>query len=377
MKKVILIPDSFKGTLSSSQICEIMRAELLRAFPSAKVLSVPVADGGEGSVDCFLSACGGEKVFIDCKGPYMEDIRAYYGVLPDGTAVVETASAAGLPMVEGRANPLKTTTYGVGQLLLHAVKAGAKRIVLGLGGSCTNDFGCGAACACGARFFDSEKNAFIPTGETLCRVAGMDLTGLDPAFSGVEIVAMCDVDNPPYGAQGAARVFAPQKGADGRAVEILDEGVRSVCAVIKKSLGLDLDGLQGGGAAGAFGAGATAFFGAKLQAGIDTVLQTVGFDGMLENADCVFTSEGKLDAQSLRGKVVVGVAKACKRAGVPVVAVVGGADADLQGAYEAGVTAVFPINRLPQDLSVSKRYSAENLAFTTRNILRLMGAKKC
>ena len=371
MKKFVLVPDSFKGTLSATRICEIMRAEILRAFPSAQVLSIPVADGGEGSVDCFLTACGGEKVFVDCNGPYMENIRAYYGVLPNGVAVVETASAAGLPMVEGRANPAKTTTYGVGQLLLHAVKSGAKKIILGLGGSCTNDFGCGAACACGARFFDSDGNAFIPTGETLYRVAGLDLSGLRTALAGVELIATCDVDNPPYGARGAARVYAKQKGADEQTVEMLDEGVRSICEVASNTLGVKLHALAGGGAAGAFGAGVVAFFGGKLQSGIDTVLETVGFSKAIENADLVFTGEGKLDAQSLRGKVVVGVAKVCKKAGVRTIAVVGGADEDLQEAYESGLTAVFTINRLPQDLSISKAYSAENLAFTMRNILRL------
>lgn len=377
MKKYILIPDSFKGTLSSIEICSIMEEQIKRLDVGAQILSIPVADGGEGSVDCFVTACGGEKVFKRCQGPYMEDVNAFYGLVDDGkTAVIEMAAAAGLPMVEDRKNPLQTTTYGVGQMMLDAAKRGAKRIILGLGGSCTNDFGCGAAYACGVRFGDKNNNPFMPVGATLKNIEYIDVSRRSKLLDGVEIIVMCDIDNPPFGENGAARVFAPQKGANEREVELLDEGVRHTCEVVFNRLGIDVFELKGGGAAGAMGAGMAAFFGAKLKMGIDTVLDVVQFSSLVQDADVVFTGEGKIDSQSLRGKVVIGVARAAKAANVPVIVVVGGSEGDMQEAYEQGVSAVFSINRLPQDLSISKEFSRENLAFAMENIVRLMLAKK-
>ncbi len=376
MKKFVLIPDSFKGTLSSAEICKIAAEKICTFYPNAEIVAIPVADGGEGSVDCFLSALGGEKIPVYCKGPYMEDIRGFYGLLSDGeTAVVEMAAAAGLPMVENRKNPLMTTTYGVGQLILSAAQKGAKKIIVGLGGSCTNDFGCGAAYACGVRFYDKNGNSFMPVGATLGDVARIDLTQKAPVLNGVEIVTMCDIDNPPYGKNGAAYVFAPQKGADEKAVEILDNGVKSICQTVARSLNLDISTLSGGGAAGAMGAGMVVFFGSHLKMGIDAVLETVRFSEIIKDADIIFTGEGKIDSQSLRGKVVIGVARAAKRYNVPVISIVGGAEGELDTAYAEGVTAIFPINRLPQDFSVSRYHSAENLAFTMENILRVLKAR--
>ena len=199
-----------------------------------------------------------------------------------------------------------------------------------------------------------------------------DLTTLNPILDGVEIITMCDIDNPPYGESGAAVVFAPQKGADIDAVKLLDDGVKHLCSVMKNQHGKDLDSLSGGGAAGAFGAGSVAFFNAKLKMGIETVLDTVNFDEIIKDADLIFTGEGKIDSQSLRGKVVIGVSRRAKAQGVPVITVVGGSEGDMDGAYEQGVTAVFSINRLPQDFSVSRYNSRENLSFATDNILRVL-----
>ena len=372
MQKFVLIPDSFKGTMSSTEICNIMREQILRFYPDSKVVSIPVADGGEGSVDCFLSALGGKKVNCTVSGPYFEKINSFYGMLDGDTAVIEMAASAGLPLVENLKNPLKTTTFGVGELILLAVKNGAKKIILGLGGSCTNDFGAGAAAACGIKFINGRGETFVPTGGTLKDVVKIDFSSLSKELDGVQIVTMCDIDNPPFGVSGAAHVFAPQKGADKEQVELLDFGVKHLCSVIKSQTGLDLGNLSGGGAAGAMGAGMVAFFGSKLKMGIDTVLETVGFDNVIKDADYIFTGEGKIDGQSLRGKVVIGVSRYAKKQSVPVICVVGGADGDLTDAYNQGVTAVFTINKLPQDLSVSKFYSKENLAFTMENILRLI-----
>ena len=373
MKKIVLIPDSFKGTLSSKQICEIVSAEITQQFPNCEIVSIPVADGGEGSVDCFLSALGGEKITAMVSGPHLEKMESYFGYLPESsTAVIEMASCAGLPLVENQKDPLGTTTYGVGELLLEAASHGVTKIILGLGGSCTTDGGCGAAAACGIKFYDEAGNSFIPTGETLSQIEHIDTSSLDPAIKTVDIVAMCDIENPMYGPEGAAYIFAPQKGATENEVKLLDEGLIHLANVIKQDLRADVATIPGTGAAGAMGAGMVAFFGAQLQTGIETVLDTVHFSEIIKDADLVITGEGKLDSQSLRGKAVIGVAKRAQDAGIPVISLVGGVESDISDAYKKGVTAIFPINRLPEDFSISKEKSAENLAATAQDVLRLV-----
>ena len=372
--KFVLIPDSFKGTLSSVQICKITAAKIREHFPDSKILEIPVADGGEGSVDAFLLAVGGEKIKVKVKNPYFEDMDSYFGLIDGGkTAVVEMASCAGLPLVENRKDPRLTTTYGVGQLMLAAAERGVKKIVVGLGGSATNDGGCGAAAAAGAKFYNKEGREFIPTGGTVIDIESIDLEGINKVFKDIEIITMCDIDNPMYGPFGASYVFAPQKGADEKCVEELDKGIENLSRVIAETTGKDISQLPGTGAAGAMGAGMVAFFNAKLQMGIQTVLDTVQFDEKIADADYIFTGEGKLDAQSLRGKVVMGIAQRAQQQEKKVIAVVGGADdKNIKEVYRMGVTAVFPINRLPQDFSVSRQYSAENLSYTMDNILRLL-----
>jgi glycerate kinase len=377
MNKVVLIPDSFKGTLSSEMICSIMSQRVKKHFPGCNVMSIPVADGGEGSVDCFLSAVGGEKITETVKNPYFEDMQSFYGIINEGeTAVIEMASCAGLPLVEDRKDPKKTTTYGVGQLILAAAKKGCKKIIVGLGGSSTNDGGCGAAAAVGVKFFNKEGEEFIPVGGTLKDIAKIDLSQRSHLIADIEIVTMCDIDNPMFGTKGAAYIFSPQKGADKDTVVELDNGLRNLCHVIKNDMGIDLEDVAGGGAAGAMGAGMIAFFDSKLQMGIETVLDTVGFDQVIQDADMIFTGEGKIDTQSLRGKVVIGVAKRAKRKNVPVTVIVGGADAGIDDAYEMGVTSIFTINRLPEDFAVSRTKSKENMEATMDNILRLMKSVK-
>ena len=372
MKKLILVPDSFKGTLSSRKICEILSAAAKKFFPACEVISVPVADGGEGSVECFLTALGGEKIVETVKGPYFEEMSAHYGIIEQGnTAVIEMAACAGLPLVEDRKDPAKTTTYGVGQLMLSAAKRGCKKILLGLGGSCTNDGGTGAAAAVGVRFWKENGEEFIPTGGTLQDIHRIDTAHLAKELQGVEIVTMCDISNPLYGETGAAYVFAPQKGADPAMVEFLDQGLRHLSEKIREDLHFDVSQIPGGGAAGGMGAGVKAFFGSQLKMGIQVVLETVRFSELLQNADAVITGEGKLDSQSLAGKVVIGVAQEAKEQKVPVIAIVGGAEPDVEAAYEMGVTAVFPINRKPQDFSVSRYHSEENLRLTAENVFRL------
>lgn len=373
MKKVVLIPDSFKGTLSSAKICEIIKNKVNEHFPDCEVVSIPVADGGEGSVDCFLTALGGEKTNITVKNPYFEDMNSFYGIIDNGnTAVIEMAACAGLPLVEDRKDPRKTTTYGVGQLILDAANRGVKKIIVGLGGSSTNDGGCGAAAAIGVKFYNSKGEEFVPTGGTLHQIEKIDLSGKADILKGIEIITMCDIDNPMYGPTGASHVFAPQKGADPEMVLFLDEGVKHLAEIIKKDLNKDLAEIPGTGAAGAMGAGMIAFFDSKLQMGIETVLDTVNFSSVISDADMVFTGEGKIDSQSIRGKVVIGVAKRAKQQNVPVIVIAGGADKGIEEAYNLGVTSIFTINRLPEAFEISRHKSEENLSFAIDNILRLI-----
>lgn len=244
MKKFILIPDSFKGTLSSERVCELISNKIRVIFPDSDIVSLPVADGGEGTVDCFLTATGGKRVSSVFKNPFCEEISAYYGMISEDTAVIETAQTAGLPLIEDRKNPLKASTVGVGEQIVHAAKRGVKNIIIGLGGSCTNDFGCGAAYASGIRFFDKNGAEFMPVGETLKNICRIDKSGYK--LCGIKITAMCDVNNPPYGANGAARIFAPQKGATESEVALLDEGVEHVCDILKRDFGEDYSQLEGG-----------------------------------------------------------------------------------------------------------------------------------
>lgn len=377
MEKILLVPDSFKGTLSSRQVCQVMAGQLRRFFPQAQVKSIPVADGGEGSVEAFLAAAGGERRTRTVTGPFGEPVEAFYGILGDGrTAVIEMAACAGLPLAEGRLNPERATTYGVGELLLAAKEAGCTKAILGLGGSCTNDGGVGAAAALGAKFTRADGAAFVPTGGTLGEIAALDVSPVAQALQGMELTAMCDIDNPLYGEAGAAAVFAPQKGADAAMVARLDAGLRHLGQVSARCLGRDFSHLPGAGAAGGLGFGMAAFCGAQLRMGIDAVLDAVGFDSLLPGTDVVFTGEGKIDSQSARGKVVSGVAVRCRKAGVPVVAVVGQIGQGFEEMYQQGLTAVFSINRAAQPFAESRFHAGENLAFTMENIARLLAASR-
>lgn len=376
MKKVIIIPDSFKGTLSAKQICRILKEKVHQQFPACEVVTVPVADGGEGSVDCFLEALGGRKETVQVHGPYMELMEAEYGILSDGTAVVEMASCAGLPLVEDRKNPKKTTTYGVGELILAAAKAGSKRIITGLGGSCTNDGGCGMAAALGIRFYDAQDREFVPTGGTLKEIRRIDMSRREKLLDQIELLAMCDITNPLTGPEGAAHVFSPQKGADEGMIQELEAGMVHYASILEQTVQIPkIRELPGGGAAGGMGIGMAALLAAKLIPGIQAVLDTVQIDTLAEHADLILTGEGKIDSQSIHGKVLSGIARRGKALGIPVVAIAGGIDREaLPELYRDGLTAAFSINQLPEDFSVSRGKSMENLETEMENLLRLIAA---
>ena len=372
MEKIIIAPDSFKGTMSSAKVCEIIERSVRRRVPGAEVLSVPIADGGEGSVDAFLRAAGGEKKPINVTGPNGDPVEAFYGLLPDNTAVVEMAAAAGLPLAFGRRDPEKTTTYGVGQILRHLVETGVEKIIVGLGGSATNDGGAGAAAAAGVVFLDGNGKGFVPVGGTLRDIGRIDAGNMPRGFSDVEVITMCDIDNPLCGPSGAAAVFGPQKGADPEMVKRLDNGLVHLAEVVRRDLKCGIANLKGAGAAGGMGGGMAAFFGSRLQPGIETVLDTVGFDEMLCGADLVITGEGKLDAQSLRGKAVIGVARRAKRQNVMTVALVGDIGEGMEAAYDEGLAGAFTINRLAVPYDKARLTSEADLEFTTDNLMRFI-----
>lgn len=373
MQNFILVPDSFKGTLSAIEVCNIMKSSIKNLYKDANIISVPVADGGEGTVDAFLYALGGEKKSVWVSDAFNEQkILAHYAMLKDDISVIEMAACAGLPLVKNRLEPDKTTTFGVGELIIDAVNSGAKKIILGLGGSATNDGGCGMAAALGVKFKDEQDQEFIPTGGTLSQIYKIDMNNIYSKIKDVEFVSMCDVDNPLCGRLGASAVFAPQKGADEDMVKLLDEGLAHLAKIIKRDLHIEVKDIKGAGAAGGLGAGSIAFLQSKLTKGIDVVLDTINFDELVSKADIVFTGEGKFDSQSLHGKVVMGVANRSQKYKTPVIVVTGVIGENIQEAYNKGITAIFSINKEPMEFSKSALKSKENMILTMENILRLL-----
>lgn len=373
MQNFILVPDSFKGTLSAIEVCNIMKSSIKKLYKDANIISVPVADGGEGTVDAFLYALGGEKKSVWVSDAFNEQkILAHYAMLKDNIAVIEMAACAGLPLVKNRLEPDKTTTFGVGELIIDAVNSGAKKIILGLGGSATNDGGCGMASALGVKFKDEQDQEFIPTGGTLSQIYKIDMNNIYSKIKDVEFVSMCDVDNPLCGKLGASAVFAPQKGADEDMVKSLDEGLAHLAKIIKRDLHIEVKDIKGAGAAGGLGAGSIAFLQSKLTKGIDVILDTINFDELVSKADIVFTGEGKFDSQSLHGKVVMGVANRSQKYKTPVIVVTGAIGENIQEAYNKGITAIFSINKEPMEFSKSALKSKENMILTMENILRLL-----
>ncbi len=376
MKKCVIIPDSFKGTMSSIEVCEVIRSKVKTFYPECEIITVPVADGGEGTVDCFLHALHAKKITVEVVGPYNEPMECYYA-RHNNTAIIEMAQNAGLPLVEGRENPALTTTYGTGLMIKKAIEDGCNNIILGLGGSCTNDAGVGAAAAVGVRFYDEEDQVFLPTGNTLSKIKRIDTTKAKALLQDIKLTAMCDIDNPMYGTSGAAYIFGFQKGADQKMVEQLDANLRALSKTIIEDLGMDVSAIPGAGAAGAMGAGVVAFLGGTLKSGIHTILDLIQFDEMIENADLIFTGEGKIDGQSLRGKVVIGIAERAKKKSIPVVAIVGAIGEEAEKAYKMGVSSIFSINRAAIDYEISRHHSKENLAATIDSLMRFYKIGQC
>lgn len=359
--------------MSSIDVCDIVAQGIKNIKPDLELIKIPIADGGEGTVDSFLTAVGGTRIQVKVKDPLFREIDSFYGILPDQkTAVIEMAAASGLPLVESEKNPCLTSTYGTGQLILDAMNKGCTKLIIGIGGSATNDGGIGMAAALGVKFLNDENESIALNGQGLESLARIDLANKDKRLDECEILVACDVDNLLYGPNGAACIFGPQKGADAAMVKYLDQNLQHYAVVLQRDLGVAVQEIPGAGAAGGLGAGLLAFTGAKLKPGIEIILDAVGFDQLLTEASLVITGEGKIDGQSLRGKVPVGIAGRAKKHQIPVIAIVGDIGDEIEPLYECGITTIFSINRVAVPFQVARSRCKADLLKTVEAIFRLL-----
>ncbi len=350
--RVVVAPDSYKGSVSAVGVAEALGRGVLRVFPEAEVRKIPIADGGEGTVEAMVTATGGVVKQARVRGPLGEPVNACWGILGDGeTAVIEMAAASGLPMVPPeRRDPRITTTYGTGELIQAALDAGLRRVIIGIGGSATNDGGTGMAQALGAKFLASDGTDLPLGGGALINLKTIDLTGLDPRLQETKITVACDVDNPLCGTRGAAAVFGPQKGATSEMVQELDAALMHFAQCAKTATGRDIAELPGAGAAGGLGAGLLFFTQAKLRPGVEIVLETVNFAEIVQDAAFVITGEGRTDFQTAYGKAPVGVAKVAKQFNVPVFCISGGLGVGADDVLAQGIDATMSICSGPMSL---------------------------
>lgn len=323
--RILIAPDKFKGSLTAKQVCDAVAAGISRTIPHAECISFPLADGGDGTAEILTFHSGGRMVTASARDPLLRPIKARYGLSPDSaTAFIEMADASGLRILKpSEHDVMKATTAGTGDLIKDAIGNGARTIILGIGGSATNDGATGAAQALGFTFIDQDGQSFLPTGESLKRISRIDRSGVLRELSEVNFIAVCDVDNPFTGDRGAAAVYAPQKGASSDQVAELESGLRHLAWLFKTELGKEVTDLPGAGGGGGFGGGAVAFFDASLRRGTEVVFEYTGFEEQVRNADVVITGEGKMDDQTLHGKVVAGVAALAKKYNKPLIGVTG------------------------------------------------------
>jgi len=382
--KIIIAPDSFKGSLTALQACEAMVAGIAQVDASIACVSVPMADGGEGTVQSLVDATGGELRPVIARGPLGEPVEACYGLLGDGaTAVIEMAAASGLPLVPpAQRNPLRTTTYGTGELIRAALDAGARQFIIGLGGSATNDAGLGLAAALGAKLLDAAGLEISPTGEGLSALASLDMSGFDRRIAQARFRVACDVDNPLFGPLGAAHVYGPQKGATPEIVAQLDAGLRRFAAVARRDLGVDVAAVPGAGAAGGLGAALLAFCGATLEPGVRIVIETVGLRDRMRGSDLCLTGEGRLDRQTAFGKTPKGVADVAAELGVPCIAIAGSVAVTASGSGEPShylndtFAAVFSLCNEPMTLAQAMQAETAGalIAFAAEQAVRCFEA---
>lgn len=372
--KIVLAPDSFKGSFSSLEVIEHLEEVARRHFSPLEVVKVPIADGGEGTVDALVTAAKGEYRTVEVMGPLPEmRVKAKYGIIHGKTAVIEMAQASGLPLIPtGKRDPLNATTYGTGELIRKALDEGIRDFIIGIGGSATNDGGIGAAQALGVKFLDGFGKEVGLGGKQLQHIEKIILDDMDPRIKESTITVICDVSNPLTGPHGATAVYGPQKGVTEETFNILESGMKNYERLIKETTGMDMSKVPGSGAAGGLGAALVAFFGAVLKPGIDTILDYVRFEELIEGADLVITGEGRIDGQSLYGKVPVGIARRCKSKGVKVIAIVGGMGPGAQKVYDCGIASIMPIVNAPISLDEAIARSQELLKDAADRMFRFI-----
>ncbi|EPE9057598.1 glycerate kinase [Klebsiella aerogenes] len=377
--KIVIAPDSYKESLSALDVATAIETGFREIYPHAEYVKVPVADGGEGTVEAMVAATQGHIVQVSVTGPLGEPVNAFYGLSGDmRCAYIEMAAASGLESVPPtRRNPLLTTSWGTGELIRHALDAGVSQIIIGIGGSATNDGGAGMAQALGAKLLNAGQQQIAPGGGALETLARIDLSELDPRLADCRIDVACDVTNPLTGPQGASAVFGPQKGATAAMIERLDRGLQHFAQIIDRDLDIDVLSLEGGGAAGGMGAALYAFCGANLRPGIEIVTDALGLADLVADADLVITGEGRIDSQTIHGKVPVGVAKVAKRYNVPVIGIAGSLTADVGVVHQHGLDAVFSVLYSVCTLNEALANAAANVRMTARNVAAVlqMGGK--
>ncbi len=377
--KIVVAPDSFKGSLSAIEVCDNIEKGIKRVLPGAEVVKIPISDGGEGLVDVMVSATGGQIKKIKTEDPLAREVESYYGILGGRkTAVIEMAASSGLPLLKKEEqDPLITSTFGTGQLIKAALDEKVDKIIVGIGGSATVDGGTGMAEALGVRFLDGEGKDLPRGGGALRKLSKIDVSRRDGRLDNTEIFVACDVDNPLTGEKGAARVYAPQKGATPEMVEILESGLSHLAAKIREDLHMDVENEAGAGAAGGLGAGLMAFTGGKLQPGIEIALDNVGFNDEVKNADLVITGEGQIDHQTVFGKVPVGVSTRAEKYNCPVIAIAGGAGQRLEKLHELNIISYFSmINAIMPEEEIYKNTPAMLELCAEQVIRTLLAGKK-
>jgi glycerate kinase len=374
IQKLIFAPDSFKGTISSVRLCQILEKIAKQYLPGANCVKLPIADGGEGLVEAMILACGGESVRIIVQDPLGRPVEAAYGLLPDGTAVIEMAAASGLPLLkDSERNPLNTSSYGTGELIRDAVLRGCRRIILGLGGSATNDGGMGAATALGFKF-NGETCEVPASGRGLQAVRTIDVSGVLANLADTRIMIACDVKNPFYGPMGAANIYGPQKGANPEQVSELDRGLENLARVIFDQSDIELQKIPGSGAAGGLAAPFLMLGQTTLQSGVDLVLDAMAFDTHLADCDLVVTGEGRTDRQSAMGKVLSGISQRAAKKGVSVISISGALEKGSERLYEQGMTAMFATCRRVCTLSEALVEAESSFEQAATDVFRLIAA---
>jgi glycerate kinase len=370
---IVIAPDSYKGSLSSGEVADAIEKGIKDANKAVNVDKVPLADGGEGTVNAVIKACGGKKVNLKAKDPLGRETDTYYGIINNDTAIIEMAAISGLELLKNsERNPMKTTTYGTGELIKHAMSKGIRKIILGIGGSATNDGGMGMAKALGVIFRDKNGNVLSGTGSDLINIETIDTGLINKNIQKTSFLVLCDVVNPLCGKNGASFVYGKQKGATENMMERLDKGLLNFSEKIFTKTGIDIKNIKGAGAAGGLGGGAIAFLNSELISGVDYIIKIAKLEDKIKNADYVITGEGRTDKQTAFGKTVAGISGLAKKHNVPVICISGSLGDNISGLYKNGITAAFSIIDSPMSLDNAINNTARLLQKTTMNIIRLL-----